>query len=129
MRQKLKKKKNQTTAIIKTLMAKFFKKLFCVGIIFYTYTRAEVFRASFDEVDEASAAIELGQEESGIGLRIRGFDPLKARSNGAVIAATFAQDPAAIAAHPHGFCCPVALRFRYIEKQRRCGCTEMKRGE
>jgi len=36
-------------------------------------------------------------------LRIRGFDPLKARSNGAVITATFTEDPAAIAAHSHGY--------------------------
>jgi hypothetical protein len=66
------------------------------------YTWAESLGRGFNEVDEASTTIELGQEESGIGLRISGFDPLKTRSNGTVIIATFTQDPAAIAAHSHG---------------------------
>lgn len=60
-----------------------------------------MFRTGTDEVEEASTAIELGEEKSGVGLRVRGFDPLKARSYGAAIAATFAQYPASIAAHPH----------------------------
>lgn len=46
-------------------------------------------RTGLDEIDEASTAIELGQEESGIGLRVRRFYPLEARSDGTVIAATF----------------------------------------
>lgn len=70
-------------------------------------------RASFDEVDETSAAIELGQEECSIGLRLGGFDPLKTGSYDAVVAAALAEDPAAIAAHPHGcFCRQVGLNGR-----------------
>jgi len=57
-----------------------------------------VLGADIDEVEEAGTAIRFGEEESGIGLGIRGLDPL----NGAVIAAAFAKNPAAIAAHPHG---------------------------
>lgn len=58
--------------------------------------------ADIDEVEEAGTAIRFGEEESGIGLGIRGLDPLKAGPNGAVIAAAFSKNPAAIAAHPHG---------------------------
>ncbi len=58
--------------------------------------------ADIDEVEEAGTAIRFGEEESGIGLGIRGLDPLKAGPNVAVIAAAFAKNPAAIAAHPHG---------------------------
>jgi hypothetical protein len=62
-----------------------------------------VLRAGIDEVEEASTAIKFGEKESGIGLGIRGVDPLKAGLNGAVLPAAFAKHPAAIAAHPHGY--------------------------
>lgn len=58
-------------------------------------------RTGIDEVEKTGTAIEFGEEESGVGLRIRGFDPLKARSDRAAITATLAKNPAAIAAHPH----------------------------
>lgn len=67
-----------------------------------TYTRAKVGRAGFDEVDKAGAAIELGKEESSIGLGIGGVDPVKTRLNNTVITAAFAKDSTAIATHPHG---------------------------
>ena len=54
-----------------------------------------------DEVDEAGAAVELGEEECGVGLRLRGFDPLQARSDWAVAAASFSQHSATVAAQPH----------------------------
>lgn len=55
----------------------------------------------FNEVDEAGAAIEFGKKESSIGLSIRGFDPIKARLDDAVITAAFAQDSTPVATHPH----------------------------
>ncbi|KAJ6350930.1 hypothetical protein OIU78_006950 [Salix suchowensis] len=67
------------------------------------YTLAEFWVAGFNEVDEASTTIELGQEQSGIGLGIGGFDPLKAGSKDAAVTATFTEDPAAVAAQSHGY--------------------------
>lgn len=64
-------------------------------------TRAKVFGAGFDEIKEASTAIELGQKQSSIGLRIRGFDPLKTGSYATVFAAPLTEDSAAITAHSH----------------------------
>lgn len=43
-----------------------------------------------DEVDEAGAAEELGEEDGGVGLRFRGLDPLKTRAEHAGLAAAFA---------------------------------------
>lgn len=57
--------------------------------------------AGIDEVNEASATIELGEEYGGVGLGLSGFDPLKAGSDGAAVAAAFAEDSAAITTHPH----------------------------
>lgn len=71
--------------------------------------------ADIDEVEEAGTAIRFGEEESGIGLGIRGLDPLKAGPNGAVIAAAFSKNPAAIAAHPHGH---LLLLFSERERER-----------
>lgn len=34
--------------------------------------------SGIDEVEKASAAIEFGKKKSGVGLRVRGFDPLNA---------------------------------------------------
>ena len=55
-----------------------------------------------DEVLEAGAAVELGQENCGVGLGLGGFDPLKAGSDRAVFTAAFAKDSASITAHSHG---------------------------
>lgn len=65
-------------------------------------TRAEVVGAGIDEVLEAGAAVELGEEDGGVRLGFRGFDPLEAGSDGAVVAAAFAEDSASITADPHG---------------------------
>lgn len=65
------------------------------------YTRTEVFRASVDEVHESGTAIKLGEKNSGVSLRFRAFDPLQARSNTAIFAASFAKDATSIATHPH----------------------------
>ncbi|PON43365.1 hypothetical protein PanWU01x14_274640 [Parasponia andersonii] len=58
--------------------------------------------AGIDEVDEAGAAVELGEEESGVGLGLRGFDPFEAGSDGAPLAAPSPEDSASIAAQSHG---------------------------
>lgn len=60
-----------------------------------------MFRASVDEVHEASAAIKLGKEDSGVGLGLGALDPLQARSDTAILAATLAQNSTSIATHPH----------------------------
>lgn len=65
-------------------------------------TRADVVGAGIDEVLEAGAAVELGEEDGGVRLGFRGFDPLEAGSDGAVVAAAFAEDSASITADPHG---------------------------
>lgn len=57
--------------------------------------------ARVDEVDESSAAVELGKKESGVGFGLGGFEPLEAGSEGAVVGATFAEDSATVAAHSH----------------------------
>jgi hypothetical protein len=64
-------------------------------------TRTEMLGAGIDEVNEASATIELGEEDGGVGLGLGGFDPLKAGSDGTTVAAAFAEDSAAITTHPH----------------------------
>lgn len=51
-----------------------------------------------DEVDEAGAAVELGEEEGGVGLGFRGRNPLKAGPNGTIGATTFAEDSTTVAA-------------------------------
>lgn len=37
--------------------------------------------AGIDEINEAGTAVEFGEEESGVGLRLGGFDPLKTGSD------------------------------------------------
>lgn len=58
-------------------------------------------RSSTDEVEQASASIEFGKEEGGIGLGLRGVDPLKTWPYDAVVTATFAEYAAPIAAQFH----------------------------
>ena len=55
-----------------------------------------------DEVHKACAAIELGEEDGGIGLRLGALDPLQTGADAAVLAAPLAQHAASIATHPHG---------------------------
>lgn len=57
--------------------------------------------ASVDKVGESCAAVELGKEDGGVGLRFGALDPLQAGADGAPIAAAFPQDSTSIAAHPH----------------------------
>lgn len=61
-----------------------------------------MFRARVDEIHEASTAVELGKEDCSIGLGLGVFDPLQAGSDAAVLTAALAENPATIAAHPHG---------------------------
>ncbi len=58
--------------------------------------------AGVDEVNEAGAAVELGEEEGGVGLGLGGGDPLEAGADAAVVAAAFTKDPIAFAAYSHG---------------------------
>ena len=60
-----------------------------------------MFRAGVDEVHEAGTAVELGKEDGGVGLRLWALDPLKTRSDTAILAATFAKNPATITTHTH----------------------------
>ena len=53
------------------------------------------------QVEQPRAAVELGEEDGGVGLRLRGLDPLQAGPDRARVAAALAQDAAAVAAHPH----------------------------
>ena len=48
-----------------------------------------MFGAGGDEVDEAGAAVELGEEDGGMALCFGAFDPLQTRSNAAVLATSF----------------------------------------
>lgn len=61
----------------------------------------EILGTGIDEIDEAGAAVEFGEKKSGVGLTLGAFNPQKARSDGAVFAAAFAQDAASIAAYTH----------------------------
>lgn len=54
-----------------------------------------------DEVHKAGAAVELGEENGGIGLGLGALDPLKAWPNATVFTTPFAEYSASIAAHPH----------------------------
>lgn len=49
-----------------------------------------MFGSGIDEVNEAGSAIELGKENSGVGLGLGGSDPLETGSDGAALAAAFA---------------------------------------
>jgi hypothetical protein len=64
-------------------------------------TGSDVFGASGDEVDEAGAAVKLGEEDGDVALRVGVADPLQARTDGAVVAAPLPQHAASVAAHPH----------------------------
>ena len=58
--------------------------------------------AGIDEINEASSAVEFGEEEGGVGLGLGGFDPLKTRPDGAAFTAAFAKNSASITADTHG---------------------------
>jgi hypothetical protein len=60
-----------------------------------------VFRAGVDEIHEASAAVELGKENSSVGLGLGALDPLQTRPDTAILTAPFAQHSASITAHTH----------------------------
>lgn len=60
-----------------------------------------MFGAGVDEVHEAGAAVKLGKKDGGIGLRIRGFDPLKARLDATVLTTALTKNPTSITAHTH----------------------------
>ncbi|GMN37864.1 hypothetical protein TIFTF001_007170 [Ficus carica] len=62
-------------------------------------TGSLVFRDGRNEGHEASAAEELGDEDGGVGLGLRGVDPLQALAEHAIVAAALSENPAAIAAH------------------------------
>lgn len=61
-----------------------------------------MFGPRVDEIHEASTAVELGKEDCSIGLGLGVFDPLQAGLDAAVLTAALAENPATIAAHPHG---------------------------
>lgn len=63
-------------------------------------------RGGIDEVEEALAAVEFGEEDGGVGLRIGGFDPVKAGPETALVATSFPEDSARVTAcpHRHPFC-------------------------
>lgn len=63
--------------------------------------RAEVVGSRGEEVEQPGAAVELGEEDGGVGLRVGALDPLQARPDGAALAAPLAQHTAPVAAHPH----------------------------
>ena len=54
-----------------------------------------------DEVKKSGAAVELGKKDGGIGLRFRGLNPVKAWPYAAVLTASFSENSASIATHPH----------------------------
>lgn len=60
-----------------------------------------MFRAGIDEINEAGAAVELGEENGGVGLRIGGFDPLKAGSDATVFITALSKNPTSITTQPH----------------------------
>lgn len=62
-------------------------------------TWAVVQRDGGEGCDEAGAAEELGDEDGGVGLRLRAVDPLDAGPENAGVAAPLAQHAAAVAAH------------------------------
>lgn len=70
-------------------------------------TRTEVFGAGVDEVHEAGAAVELGEENGGVCLGLGTLNPLQARPDAAILAAAFAEYSASITTHPH-------FRFFYL---------------
>lgn len=68
-------------------------------------TWAEVLGGGINEVEQAGAAVEFGEEEGGVGLGLRRVDPLKAGSDAAIVAATFPENAASVAAQSHGAYC------------------------
>ena len=62
-----------------------------------------MFRTSVDEVHKASTAIKLGKKNSGVGLRLGAFDPLKTRPNTTIFTTPFSEYSASITTHPHFF--------------------------
>lgn len=75
-------------------------------------------RAGVDEVDKAGAAVKLGKESSGIGLRLRAFDPLKAWSNATIISAPLAEHSAPITTHSHFHSLDLLHKYKLYERER-----------
>jgi hypothetical protein len=74
--------------------------------------------AGIDEVEEAGAAVEFGEEDGGVGLGLRGFDPVKAWTEAAVVAASFPEDPAGVTACPHRGSVPFLMDSFFLERER-----------
>jgi hypothetical protein len=62
--------------------------------------RPEALRRGVDEVEQPRAAVELGQEHGGVGLRVGGLDPIEAAADGAGVGAGLAKNAATVAAKP-----------------------------
>jgi hypothetical protein len=62
--------------------------------------RPEVLRRGVDEVEQPRAAVELGEEDGGVGLRVGGVDPIKTGADGAGVGAGLAKNAATVAAKP-----------------------------
>ena len=58
--------------------------------------------AGGDEIEETCSSVELSEEEGGVFLRLWVLDPLQTWPDTAILAAPFSQNPAPIAARPHG---------------------------
>lgn len=67
-----------------------------------SHTWGKVLGSGAEEVEQASAAIEFGKEKGGVGLGLRGIDPLKAGPDDAVVTTTFAEYATPIATEFHG---------------------------
>lgn len=57
--------------------------------------------SSVNKIHETSTAVKLSKENSGVGLRLRGFDPLKTRPDATTFAAAFSKNSTTIATHTH----------------------------
>lgn len=68
-------------------------------VVFRGRTGSLGFGYGGDEGHEAGAAEELGYEDGGVALCFGGFDPLQTRTQDAGLAAAFAENSAAVAAH------------------------------
>lgn len=63
-----------------------------------------MFGSSVDEVHESGAAVKLGEEDGGVGLRFGALYPLQTGSDATILTAAFAKYSASITAHPHFSC-------------------------
>ena len=75
--------------------------------------------------DEARAAEELGDEDGGVGLRLRAVDPLDAGAEHAGVAAPLAQDAAAVAAHLPSYISRADRSSPSIAFQFSCSCLDI----